>query len=205
MKTKWILILSVLGLGLAALGIFYSKQMTANYGKADIDKTLSVLEKYKVMQNEGAFDFQFTELQPGLNEVRATENETASKNSRAVVKLSDLNGSLILLNFWASWCEPCIQEFPDMIGLIEKRPNIKIVAINRDQNKEDAIRFIESFPEAKGKILFYWDPKGEVTSLYGTEVLPESYLIGTNFKVLKKVVGIEDWDRPSILQYLDSL
>lgn len=205
MKTKWILILSVLGLGLAALGIFYSKQMTANYGKADIDKTLSVLEKYKVMQNEGAFDFQFTELQPGLNEVRATENETASKNSRAVVKLSDLNGSLILLNFWASWCEPCIQEFPDMIGLIEKRPNIKVVAINRDQNKEDAIRFIESFPEAKGKILFYWDPKGEVTSLYGTEVLPESYLIGTNFKVLKKVVGIEDWDRPSILQYLDSL
>lgn len=194
-----------MGLGLAALGIFYSKQMTANYGKADIDKTLSVLEKYKVMQNEGAFDFQFTELQPGLNEVRATENETASKDSRAVVKLSDLNGSLILLNFWASWCEPCIQEFPDMIGLIEKRPNIKIVAINRDQNKEDAIRFIESFPEAKGKILFYWDPKGEVTSLYGTEVLPESYLIGTNFKVLKKVVGIEDWDRPSILQYLDSL
>lgn len=215
---------------LAGLGIFYSKQMTANFGKADIDKTLSALDKLKVMQNEGAFDFEFIELEESLNaeldtndsKVSAATNSNSNFGSNPnpganpglevkppdfsnLKRLSDLKGQLILLNFWASWCEPCIQEFPDMISLVNQRPNVVIVAINRDQKKEDAIRFIETFPEAKGKILFYWDPKGEITSLYGTEVLPESYLITYDFKVLKKIIGIEDWDHPNVLRFLDSL
>lgn len=198
MKTSWIISLSLIGVLLAGAGIFYSKQMTANFGKADIDKTLSALDKLKVMQNEGASDFKFIELQESLNDVKA-------RNFSDIKQLSDLKGKLILLNFWASWCEPCIQEFPDMINLVNQRPNVVIVAINRDQKKEDAIQFIETFPEAKGKILFYWDPKGEITSLYGTEVLPESYLITYDFKVLKKIIGIEDWDHPNILRFLDSL
>jgi thiol-disulfide isomerase/thioredoxin len=230
LKISWIVVLSLIGIFLAGLGVFFSKQMTANYGKADIDKTLSSLDKLKAMQNEGAFDFKFIELEDSLNaELNTNNSNTSTKlNSNSnfgsnpnpgsnpgsdvkardfseLKQLSDLKGQLILLNFWASWCEPCIQEFPDMIRLVEQRPNIVIVAINRDQNKEDAIKFIETFPEAKGKILFYWDPKGEITSLYGTEVLPESYLITYDFKVLKKIIGIEDWDHPNILRFLDSL
>lgn len=191
MKSKWILIFSILGLVLALSGVFYSKQWASSVGRVEIDKTLSAIETLNKMREEGAFDFELTPLTSDLP-------ETAKK-------LSDFKGQIILLNFWASWCEPCIKEFPDMIGLVEKRPDVKIIAVNRDTKKEDAIKFIESFPEAKGKIHFFWDPQGEMTSLYGTEVLPESYLIGRDFKVLKKIIGIEDWDAPHVLKYLDTL
>ncbi len=194
MSLKWIVFIGLIGALISGAGILYTKKIYSELGQDDIYKTLSSIGKLKKMKSEGAFDFKFTELDSG-------EKPNASK----ITKLSDLKGNILLLNFWASWCEPCIQEFPDMIGLIEKRPNVKIVAINRDQNKEDAINFIKSFPEAKGKIFFYWDPKGEVTSLYGTEVLPESYLIGSDFKVLRKIVGIEDWDHPNVLKFIDSL
>lgn len=191
MKTKWILVLTVVSVVLAGAGIFYSKKITSNYGKADIDKTLSSIEKLKKMRTEQTFDFDFTALD--------------GSNAGTAKSLSDFKGQVILLNFWASWCEPCIKEFPDMIGLVEKMPNVKVIAVNRDSKKEDAIKFIDSFPEAKGKIHFFWDPNGEITSLYGTEVLPESYLIGKDFRVLKKIVGIEDWDAPHVLKYLETL
>ncbi len=200
MKIRWMLFWIGIGAFVAIFGILAAKKMTANFGKLDIDKTLSSLEKLKTMQKDGAFDFEFVSL-----DNNNSLNDTTKLNNSTFKRLSNFKGEIILLNFWASWCEPCIQEFPDMIGLIDKRPNIKIIAVNRDQNKEEAIKFIESFPEAKGKILFYWDPKGEITSLYGTEVLPESYLIDSNFKVLKKIVGIEDWDHPNVLKFLDSI
>jgi thiol-disulfide isomerase/thioredoxin len=198
MNTKWIVVLGVVGALIAGTGIYYSKKLTSSFGQSDIDKTLSSIDKFKKMQEESVFDFEFTELDSSIK-------NSSKDNAEPPKYLSDLKGKLILLNFWASWCQPCIQEFPDMIRLIEKRPNMKIVAVNRDVNKEDALKFIESFPEAKGKILFYWDPKGEITSLYGTEVLPESYLIGKDFKALRKIIGIEDWDSPSVLNFIDSL
>lgn len=180
-------------------GIYYSKKMATRFGQEEIDKTLSAIDKFKTMQEQGAFDFKLSDLDPKL-----VTPLSADSTSNPVV-LSDYKGNIILLNFWASWCEPCIQEFPDMIRLVEKQPRVKIVAVNRDTNKEDALKFIDSFPESKGKIHFYWDQKGEITALYGTEVLPESYLIGSDFKALRKIVGIEDWDHPDVLRFINNL
>lgn len=209
METKWIIVLGLVGALMAAVGIYYSKKLTSSFGQSDIDKTLSSIDKFKKMQEESVFDFQFVLLDESINSVNVSDLESGKAKleltGAPAKKLSDFKGKIILLNFWASWCEPCIQEFPDMIRLVEQRPNIKIIAVNRDTNKQDALKFIDSFPEAKGKILFYWDPKGEITSMYGTEVLPESYLIGKDFRALRKIVGIEDWDNPNVLNFIDSL
>ncbi len=200
MSTRWIVVIGLVGLVLAGSGIMYSKKWAANYGRKDIDKTLSAIEKYKLMQTESAFDFDFTRL----NLTQATTEKLIDDGSLKE-KLSNFRGKVILLNFWASWCEPCISEFPDMLGLKKLRPDIEIIAVSRDQKIEDAVNFIKTFPESIGLITYYWDPKGEITDLYGTEVLPESYLIGKDFKVLRKIVGMEDWDNPNVLRFIDSL
>lgn len=187
MKSRWIVLLAICGFALATAGVIFSKKLTV-FGGSEIDKTLSSIEKLKDMQENQVYDYDI----PKLNE-----------ESRS--KLSSFKGKVILLNFWASWCQPCILEFPDMIKLAEEVPDMEILAVSRDMNKADALNFIDSFPESKGKISFFWDPKGEMTSLFGTEVLPESYLIGKDFKVLKKVVGIEDWDHPNVIKFIKGL
>lgn len=226
MNTRWIILISIIGLILAGTGILYSKKWASSHGRKDIDKTLSAIEKYKIMQSDAAFDFEFSSLSLDKNEFADMSSATFdskgtgsagetldSENSKTKhksstlpkIRLSDFKGKVILLNFWASWCEPCISEFPDMLSLKKQRPEVEIIAVNRDQNLDDAINFIKTFPESIGLITYYWDPKGEITDLYGTEVLPESYLIGKDFKVLRKIIGIEDWDNPNVLRFIDSL
>lgn len=226
MNTRWIILIGLMGLILAGAGILYSKKWASSHGRKDIDKTLSAIEKYKIMQSDAAFDFEFLSLNLDKKQfadmssanldstgkgstgktLDSDNGETNDKNSALPkIRLSDFKGKVILLNFWASWCEPCISEFPDMLSLKKQRPDIEIIAVNRDQNLNDAINFIKTFPESIGLITYYWDPKGEITDLYGTEVLPESYLIGKDFKVLRKIIGIEDWDNPNVLRFIDSL
>lgn len=212
MSLKWIYVFCVLGLAVAMTGVFYTKQWASSFGNQEITKTLSSIEKYKKMQMEGAFDFDFNSLNLDENfdkelQIKSSSDEikeiTSKKNYDQ--KLSEFKGQIVLLNFWASWCEPCISEFPDMLSLKKQRPDVKVIAINQDQNLKDALKFIETFPEAKGQIVFHWDPEGKISKLYGTEVLPESYLIGKDFKVIRKIVGIEDWDHPNVLNFIDSL
>ncbi len=213
MSLRWILAAGVFGVLIAVFGIMYTKHWASDYGRNDIDKTMSAIEKYKKMQVDQAFDFKLKSMSYVRLDSTSFEKpkENISLESKSMYsgintqKLSYFKGKVILLNFWASWCEPCISEFPDMLSLKKQRPDIEIIAVNRDQKLEDAVKFIRSFPESIGQITFHWDPDGKITELYGTEVLPESYLIGKDFKVIRKIVGIEDWDNPNVLKFIDSL
>lgn len=189
MKTKIYLFIFILSVLFTGLFLFLTKKKFADVGKQDINKTLNSIEKLEDMKSNSAYDSQLVGLLEG------TEN----------VLLSSFKGKLVLLNFWASWCEPCIKEFPDMIKLAEEVPDLAIIAVNRDFKKEDAIKFINAFPESKAKIKFYWDKEGTVTQLYGTEVLPESFIINKDFKVIRKITGIEDWDHPRVIEFFKQL
>lgn len=91
------------------------------------------------------------------------------------VRLSDYRGKQpVYLDFWASWCVPCRQSFPWMNELSSRYPDLKIVAVNLDEHRADADRFLAAVP-ARFAIAF--DPKGGIARAYDLKAMPTSFLI----------------------------
>lgn len=124
-----------------------------------------------------------------------------------LVKLSDYSDKVVIVNFWASWCTPCVQEFPSMIRLLEKFPeDVVLLALSHDRNWEDLKGFIDVFEVSKlENFVVLWDKDHLLAKEFGTEVLPESYILKKGLKLERKVVGVEEWDQPLALQYFESL
>ncbi len=111
-------------------------------------------------------------------------------------KLSDFKGNLIFLNFWATWCPPCIEEFPAMEEL-NQRLKVKpfvMVAVSVDDKMEEIEGFLKRLGKRRPTFLILHDPDKTVTTkLYGTTKFPETYLIDQNFNLVSLYKGAEDW------------
>jgi len=124
------------------------------------------------------------------------------------VSLSDFNGQTILLNFWATWCGPCVGEMPSMEKLYNdmKNEGFVIIAVNVGENKNSVRRFLT---ESKFKITFpvLLDSTREIGSHYGANSIPLSYLIDTKGYLVGGIVGAKNWDSDNIkniLQFIQS-
>ena len=107
------------------------------------------------------------------------------------LKLSDLKGKIVFLNFWASWCPPCKSELPHMQNFYEakKENNIEILAVNlttAERNADDLGAFIKSYGITFPVLL---DIKGEVGQTYQAFTIPTSYLIDKQGIIRKKIIG----------------
>jgi thiol-disulfide isomerase/thioredoxin len=113
------------------------------------------------------------------------------------VKLAKLQGKVVYVDFWASWCGPCRQSFPWMNEMQAKYGprGLQIVGINVDAKSEDAKTFLAATP-AKFTIAF--DPKGATPRQYGIKGMPSSVLIGPDGKVLLEHSGFREADRAEL-------
>jgi cytochrome c biogenesis protein CcmG/thiol:disulfide interchange protein DsbE len=118
--------------------------------------------------------------------------------------LSDLKGKVVVLNFWASWCPPCVNETPSMINLqkyIEARGGT-ILGASIDEDPEAYSGFIRAqstnFPTFR-------DPTKKISLGYGTSIIPETYVIDRHGKIARKFIGEQQWDSPQMLAYFDVL
>jgi thiol-disulfide isomerase/thioredoxin len=110
------------------------------------------------------------------------------------VSLKDFRGKLVLLNFWASWCEPCIQEFPSMLKLIDTmKGDVQLLAVSADYEEKDIEPFLKAFKVENPSIHIMWDRDQTVARSFGTFKLPESYIIDRNGRLIRKIAGVEDW------------
>jgi thiol-disulfide isomerase/thioredoxin len=98
------------------------------------------------------------------------------------VSLADLKGQVVMINFWASWCGPCRQEFPALDQIYAKyRPmGFTLVAINVESEKADAERFLGATP-VSFPILF--DPDNKVSGSYGVSAMPTTVLVDRQGRV----------------------
>lgn len=116
--------------------------------------------------------------------------------------LSKLRGKVVLLNFWASWCTPCIEEIPSLEELQRKMPQIEVVAISTDEDESAYKRFVQ---DRHVSLHTVWDGKQQVNSLYGTFRYPETYVIDRNGILRRKFIGPQVWTSPEIMEYLAKL
>lgn len=121
------------------------------------------------------------------------------------LKLSDLNGKVVLLNFWATWCPPCREEIPSMMKLnktMDGKP-FQMVAISIDEGGKPAV---ESFFNDSGYSLpAYLDASGASVKSYGITGVPESFIIDKQGIVVKKIIGGVTWDSPEVVSFLEGL
>ncbi len=122
------------------------------------------------------------------------------------VELSDFKNKIVILSFWASWCEPCVQEFPSLVNLIkEMKGDVLLLAISADHTLEALQAFIKAFDAKDPNIKIMWDKSQRVAGLYGTEILPESYILGYQNKVIRKIAGVDKWDGPQAISFFKEL
>lgn len=122
-------------------------------------------------------------------------------------KMSETRGKAVLLNFWASWCDPCVAEFPSLLKLIERfKGELILVAVSADEEQTDIETFMKAFKADSPWLEVLRDPKREVIEkMFGTKVLPESYVIDTKGKLVRKIVGVEDWHNVYSIQFFESV
>jgi cytochrome c biogenesis protein CcmG, thiol:disulfide interchange protein DsbE len=118
------------------------------------------------------------------------------------VDLSKLRGRVVVLNLWATWCAPCIEELPSLLALQQKMPNLAIVAVSWDQ---DPVAYRRFLAEHNVDLLTVRDENHVVDSLYGTVQIPETYIIDRQGVLRRKFVNAQDWTSPEITSYLAKL
>ena len=111
------------------------------------------------------------------------------------LSLADLRGQVVLLNFWATWCEPCEREMPAMQRLHEKLgpDGLHLVAVSVDDTSDVVERFRERFGLS---FQILWDPDKRVSDVYQAYKYPETLLIGRDGIIVERYVGPRDWDSP---------
>jgi peroxiredoxin len=110
----------------------------------------------------------------------------------------------VLLNFWATWCPPCIEELPSLNSIYSELRDRGLVVLGVSVDEDRALyqRFLTAHKVSFPTVI---DPERSVSTRYGTFKYPESYLIDPEGIVIRKYVGAEDWQRPEIANYLRSL
>jgi thiol-disulfide isomerase/thioredoxin len=121
------------------------------------------------------------------------------------VELSQLRGKTVLVNLWATWCEPCLREMPSLERLQSRLGDrIAVLAVSEDRGGNKTVEpFIGKLGLKSVKI--YIDPKSEVGQAFGARGLPTSFLIDREGKVRGRVEGAAEWDSPKILGVLELL
>jgi len=120
------------------------------------------------------------------------------------ITLSGLRGKTVVLNFWASWCGPCIEETPSLVAMARKMRdhNVVVLAVSVDDDDSAYHKFIQ----AQGMdMLTVRDADKKSNDLYGTHVFPETYIIDRNGIVRRKVIGGMDWTAKEMTEYLTRL
>src|SRR5258708_7077528 len=122
--------------------------------------------------------------------------EFTVKDSDRSVALRDLRGKVVVLNFWATWCPPCVEETPSLVAMQAKlKDHVLVFAVSTDQDESAYHRFIKVY---NVNFLTVRDPEQKSNRLYGTVAYPETYIIDREGILRRKFVGPVDWTKPEI-------
>ena len=120
------------------------------------------------------------------------------------IQLTDFRGKFVILNFWATWCPPCVEEMPSLERFHDRfaARGVVVLGVSVDEDRSAYQQFLQKtgvqFPTAR-------DPERNVSRLYGTFKYPETYFIDRTGKVVQKVIGPANWTDQQMLDYMEQL
>ncbi len=143
----------------------------------------------------------------GVNVGECSPNFSIQSIDGKSYSLSQFKGKVVLLNFWATWCKPCIVEMPSMqkAYLQLKKSNIEILAVSIDTNEKEIKEFLDNQLQTHLKFPIFFDKGKAVSSQFGTFQVPETFIIDKSGRITDKVIGIREWDESITLNYLKLL
>jgi len=120
------------------------------------------------------------------------------------ISLSQFRGQVLVLNFWATFCPPCVDEMPSMISMAQnmKPKGVTVLGISIDVDANSYHRFLVDHAV---NFLTVQDPEQKTATLYGTHGWPETYIIDRDGVVRRKFIGPVDWNSPEIRDFLNKL
>jgi cytochrome c biogenesis protein CcmG, thiol:disulfide interchange protein DsbE len=120
------------------------------------------------------------------------------------VTLSQYRGQVVVLNFWATWCPPCVEETPSLVQMNDRLKNkgITLVGVSVDVDADAYHRFIKNH---KIDYVTVRDSDQKSNNLYGTFKFPETYIIDRNGTLRRKFIGAVDWNSREITEFLSKL
>ncbi len=136
--------------------------------------------------------------------IGTTAPDFTVQDSERKVSLDEFRGKVIVLNFWATWCPPCLDELPSLIQMQQnmKSKGVEVLAISVDADQSAYQNFLKV---NKVNLLTVRDPDQKSNNLYGTFMFPETYIIDRQGVLRRKFVGPIDWGTPEIVDYLSKL
>lgn len=120
------------------------------------------------------------------------------------VSLNQYRGQVVLVNFWATWCPPCVEELPSLMTLQErmKGRGIAVVGVSIDVDGDAYHRFLKLH---NINFVTVRDPEQKVAAMYGTSGWPETYIIDRQGVLRRKFVGPVDWNAPDVVAFLSRM
>jgi cytochrome c biogenesis protein CcmG/thiol:disulfide interchange protein DsbE len=126
------------------------------------------------------------------------------QDAQSKATLSQYRGQVVVLNFWATWCPPCVEEMPSLVEMQRrmKAKGVTVLAVSVDVDDSAYRQFVK---DHNVNLLTVRDPDQKSSSLYGTFKFPETYIVDRNGVVRRKFIGAVDWTAPEITDFLGKL
>jgi peroxiredoxin len=135
---------------------------------------------------------------PIVNAGDKAPNFSVTTEGGKTITRDSFGGKLLVLNFWASWCPPCIEETPSLEEFAKTfaPQGVVVLGVSNDRNEGQYKRFLQRFHV---DFATSRDPENNISASYGTFQLPETYLIDRNGRVVEKVISNQNWMDPEFL------
>jgi peroxiredoxin len=132
----------------------------------------------------------------------APDFSITADNGQTVTR-TNFGGKLLVLNFWATWCAPCIEELPSLDEFQRQFANSGVVVLGVSMDKDEKLykRFLS---RVNVSFLTARDPANKINAEYGTLKFPETYIINSDGKVLMKIINSTNWVDEKMLRYVKS-
>jgi len=130
--------------------------------------------------------------------------EFTVQDAQNKITLSQYRGQVVVLNFWATWCPPCVEEMPSLVEMQRhmKAKGVTVVAVSIDVDENAYQLFLKQHGV---DLLTVRDPAQKTPALYGTHGWPETFVIDRNGVMRRKFIGAVDWTEPEITDFLSKL
>lgn len=129
---------------------------------------------------------------------------TVKTDQGKTISLKDFPGKVLVLNFWAAWCKPCVEEMPSLNEFAKRmaKEGVTVLGISVDHDEAKYKKFLK---DANISFQTYRDDKADIPASYGTYKYPETYIIDKQGKVVEKIIGEEFWLNPNVISRIRRL